>query len=157
MRSIPSILLVPEMSRWAWLAFCLATAVSPMLNAAETNAASQVTFPKSVFVHNDPAGKDPFFPNRQRGPVVVISTNTTPTITPDALFLKGFTGPPDKRIALINNLTFVKGEEQEVRIGTAKLKVKLVDIRDNSVIVTVEGQSEPKELVLPDKTLPISE
>ena len=46
---------------------------SGWLQAAETNRPpAEVTFPKSVFV-DDPNGKDPFFPTRNRGPVVVVA------------------------------------------------------------------------------------
>ena len=73
------------------------------------------------------------------------------------LVLKGITGPPERRIALINNLTFVKGEENDVKAGNGKVKIKVLEIRDKSVVITVEGAAQPKELLLQEKLLPISE
>ena len=144
--------------RMDWLALTVMFVTICTANAAETNrTATRAVFPKSVFVHNDPAGKDPFFPNRVRGTAIVISTKPTPTVNTDALFLKGFTGTADRRIALINNQTFAKGEEGEVKLGSGKVKIRVVEIKDKSVIIEIEGQSERKELVLPDNTLQFKE
>ena len=146
-------------SRVGWLTLLAMVAMVCTINAAETNkTAPRAVFPKSVFVHDDPAGKDPFFPNRQRGTTVVVNTNkATPTLNTDALFLKGFTGTGDKRIALINNQTFAKGEEGEVKLGSGKIKIRVVEMKDKSVIIEIEGQSERKELVLPESILPFKE
>jgi hypothetical protein len=160
---MPAILLSdsPRISffRIDWLAFVVMFVTVCTTNAAETNrTATRAVFPKSVFVHNDPAGKDPFFPNRRHGTTMVIDTNKPiPTVNTDALFLKGFTGTADRRIALINNQTFAKGEEGEVKLGSGKVKIRVVEIKDKSVIIEIEGQSERKELVLPDNTLQFKE
>ena len=145
--------------RVGWLTFISAAVMVCGARAAETNkVALNPTFPKSTFAHDDPAGKDPFFPNRNRGVAVTVNTNKpVPTINTGALFLKGFAGTAERRIALINNQTFAKGEEGEVKLGSGKIKVRVVEIKDKSVIIEIEGQAERKELVLPDNTLQFKE
>jgi len=73
------------------------------------------------------------------------------------LVLKGITGPAEKRIALINNLTFAKGEEGEVKAGPGKVKIRVLEIREKSVIVSIEGVAAPKELILQERLLPVGE
>jgi len=130
-------------------------------HAAQTNRApAAVPVPRSLFMTNDAAGVDPFFPGSTRRKVQQDSEDGRKTARPvgvGALQLKGIMGPPDKRIALINNLTFAKGEEGEVRVPGGKLKIKCVDIRPKSVVVTLEGQTEEHELILPEKVLPTPE
>jgi sulfur carrier protein ThiS len=134
--------------------------VSPAWSASsadQNRSTNEVPVLKSIFVYNDSKGKDPFFPNRPRPGSVVVQTNTVQVVGPNlsALQLLGITGPPDRRIALINNLTFVKGEEQEVRAGNGKVKIRVLEIREKSVVVTAEGQADPKELLLTERLLPV--
>ena len=147
------------MLRWQALILAAVLAIAGWVEAAEpARATNEFAFPKSVFVYNDTKGKDPFYPNRARGGTVVVSTNTPVSTGPNLadLQLRGIAGPPERRIALINNLTFSKGEEQEVRVGNSKAKIKVLEIREKSVSILVEGQPEPKELILQDKVIPIS-
>ena len=136
-------------------------AVAGRIEAAEpSRATNEFVFPKSVFVYSDPKGKDPFYPNRPRsGTVTVVSTNVPTSTGPNLadFQLRGITGPPERRIALINNLTFTKGEEQEVRAGNAKAKIRVVEIGEKTVKILIEGQAEPKELVLPERLIPLTE
>src|SRR5207249_3073878 len=108
--------------------------------------------PKSVFVSNDPRGKDPFFPNRPRLGVLPTpaATNVVATAGPNLsdLQLRGITGSPERRIALINTDPLEKGEEKEVRTSNGKLKIQVLEIREKSVLLRIEGQKEPKELLL---------
>jgi hypothetical protein len=113
--------------------------------------------PKSVFV---PSGKDPFFPNSTRPTAGSQKPDVSPTPAPvDAsmLRLRGITGPADHRIALINNRTFAPGEQGEVSAREGKLLIRCVEIRERSVLVTVEGQPEVHELKLPDLSRPKAE
>jgi cell division protein FtsB len=65
------------------------------------------------------------------------------------LQLEGITGTPGRRIAVINNLTFTQGEEGEVRARNGrKIKIRVLEIRDKSVLLQIEGLAEPKELLL---------
>jgi len=56
-------------------------------------------------------------------------------------------------IATINNLTFAVGEEQEVRVEGGKLKIRVLEIREKSVVISVEKQPQPMELKLRDVNL----
>jgi len=70
-----------------------------------------------------------------------------------ALTLKRITGSGSKRLALINNQTLGVGESGKVRLGDSEVKVKVEEIRDKSVVVSVEGKpgkAERKELPLKD-------
>ena len=64
------------------------------------------------------------------------------------LRLEGITGTPGRRIAVINNLTLTQGEEGEVRARNGKIKIRVLEIRDKSVLLQIEGLPEPKELLL---------
>jgi hypothetical protein len=136
-----------------------------MARAAQTQPTNrppaEVAIAKSIFVTNDVAGKDPFFPNSKRritaDPNAGQGEKTPKPVGPGALRLLGITTDlAGKRIALINNLTFAKGEENEVRAEGGKLKVRCVEIREKSVVVEIVGQSGQHELVLPEKILPPS-
>ena len=67
-----------------------------------------------------------------------------------ALTLKRISGTGAKRLALINNQTLGLGESGKVRLGDGEVKVKVEEIRDKSVVVTVEGKPGRKELPLQD-------
>jgi len=149
------------------MARCLAAVLcaAGLAQAAQPQPANrppaEVVIPKSIFVTNDATGKDPFFPNSVRRKLAVEpdpdSSGKTPKppVGPGALRLLGITTDSEgKRIALINNLTFAKGEVLEVRAEGGKLKLRCIEIREKSVVVAVEGQSEQHELVLPEKILP---
>lgn len=64
------------------------------------------------------------------------------------LTLKAISGSGNKRLALINNQTLGIGESARVRLGAGEVKVRVEEIRDKSVIVTVEGKPGRKELTL---------
>jgi len=66
------------------------------------------------------------------------------------LTLKSISGTANKRLALINNQTLSLGESAKVRLGAGEVKVRLEEIRDKSVVVTVEGKPGRKELALKD-------
>ena len=139
-----------------FFALSVAVAVTAVCRAAETNRQpATVVFPKSIFV-DDPNGKDPFFPNRQRGVVVRQPTDPAPK-EPDwkALQLRGITGVGDQRFALINNLTFAKGEEGDVKVKNGKIKIRVLEVKERSVIIQIDGRTDQKELILPETLLPV--
>ena len=76
-----------------------------------------------------------------------------PNYTPPAviryeeLALKGITGG-SRKTALINNQSFFEGETSSVKLGDKQLLIRCKEIKTDSVIVEVEGESEPRELRL---------
>ena len=130
-----------------------------LAQGAETNRPpAEVVIPKSVFVSEGDVGKDPFFPNstrtKRRAPEEVKKPVTQDLS--QLLVLKGITGPPEKRIALINNLPFAKDEEGEVKAGNGKVKIRVLEIGQKSVTVSIAGTAAPKELLLQETLLPIN-
>ena len=98
---------------------------------------------KSVF---DPKrGKDPFFPKSRRleagKPILSL-----PPVIP--LFLKGISGTKGRRLAIINNRTFEAGEEVEFKVNNQIVRVRCVEIRDQSAIISVDGMAGTQELQL---------
>lgn len=112
-------------------------------------ALQEIAFLKSAFVDGPLGGKDPFFPKSrrfdQKAPDVFQST---PLEILKNLFLKGISGTKDKRLAIINNRTLEVGEEGEFRQGALSIKIRIVEITDKSVLFTIEGSNDRKELRL---------
>jgi hypothetical protein len=103
--------------------------------------------PKSVFVDEPGFGRDPFFPNSiDRRVVTQVDTTVTATV-PVFITCKGISQAPGKKpLAIINNYTLAEGEEFSLRYSSQVTKVKVVQIKERSVIVEVNGVS--KELPL---------
>lgn len=124
----------------------------PAAPAAVAPAAVNVT--KSVFLDDPKVARDPFFPkSERRQKITVHATNTTnaapqPTTLLSQLTLKGFSNATNRRLALINGTTFEAGELADVRIGSQTVKVRCREIRQESVLVSIEGMNETKELQL---------
>ena len=105
--------------------------------------------PRSEFVDDREFGKDPFFPNSGRRPKAVVRTAEPDVVrpnVPDALALKGISHINEKKLAIINTYTVAEGEEFSLHLGTQTLRVKCVEIKDRSVVVSVNGAT--KELTL---------
>ncbi len=65
------------------------------------------------------------------------------------LVLKSISGPKERRFALVNNQTMAAGETARVQLQSRDVKVHCVEIRDRSVVVTVDGQPGLREIKLP--------
>jgi hypothetical protein len=76
--------------------------------------------------------------------------SVTPTPVPDKLVLRNVSGAGPRRLAFVNNQTLAKGEEARVRVGQTNVQVRCLEIRDRSVLLRVNGRTEPLELFLPD-------
>jgi hypothetical protein len=134
------------------------------LAAAETEAESPLAtptagtnaMPKSVFI-DDERGKDPFFPSSTRRQQKPAATQRQKEHDPSSLVLFGISQERERPLALINNRNFLAGEEQEVRVpGGSNMVIKCVEIRERSVMVTIQGGTEQFELPLRETTLPIA-
>jgi hypothetical protein len=100
-------------------------------------------------------GKDPFYPNSaRRAPkeeVAVAETNAAPA-DPNQLKLRGIIYAHQHSEAVINNVIFVEGMTNSVRVPTGPpLTVQCLAIGSNWVKIQVEGQAEPKILPLEEK------
>ena len=108
-------------------------------------------------------GPQPFINAVQELTGLKAKGGSTPAGTPPPLFNGAPSGPPPKykdltlksingsgkrRLALINNQTFGVGESAKVRLGEGEVKVRCEEIRDKSVIVTLDGKPERQELRL---------
>ena len=145
-------------------ALCLLVLCSSQLRAAEAETIPTPATPiagtnvirASVFV-DDERGKDPFFPRSTRRQFKPAATQEPRTVGPSSLVLLGITAERERPLALINNRTFLAGEEHEVRVpGGSNTAVKCVEIRERSVMVTIQGGTEQFELQLRERTLPIA-
>ena len=135
-------------------AFCFLLSAFVLLSGpsraatAQTNAAEVVR--QSTFQDDLPNGKDPFYPKSARR-AEKIPAPGQPFIEPVAqLALKGISGPANRRFALINNQPVAAGEKATVRIAGGLIKIHCWEIRENSVVISIEGDSERKELRLRD-------
>jgi hypothetical protein len=67
---------------------------------------------------------------------------------PTNLVLKGLSGSATRRFALINDGTFLANEQGKVRLGDSNVVVRCLQIRNDSVVIQVAGESEPQTLKL---------
>ena len=104
---------------------------------------------KSVFVDRPNFGRDPFFPNSLRRGKVVQDTVVEPVANFNNIVLKGISGSSEKRLAILNNKTFEAGEDGELRISGHLTKVKIVEVREKSVVISINGVT--RELFLGSK------
>ena len=127
---------------------CLALGFSPLLaapapatNSVGAAASALSAFPSTFDLR---LGKDPFFPKSRR----MESGKALAPIPVVPLTLKGISGAKGKRLAIISNRTFEVGEVGEVRLNDRTVKVRCLEIRENSVLVEIDGVAEAKELHL---------
>ena len=65
----------------------------------------------------------------------------------DKLALKGILNGT-KKTAIINNQSFAVGETAKVKLGDKQVRIECKEIRENSVLILAEGETEPRELML---------
>jgi hypothetical protein len=126
----------------------LLVALVMALPAAAAPAAQPVApevVSRSVFITpaNPREGRDPFFPDSNRPYENMQPTNQVhePHIGDiTALVLKGISGPSDHRLAIINNHTFGVGDEQDLTTPQGRIHIRLVEIKDNSVMIESAGE-----------------
>src|SRR5262245_21255541 len=83
---------------------------------------------QSVFIlpHYQAEGRDPFFPRSTSVYTrynTVPQTNQTVVVTAE-LRLKGISGSPEKRLAIVNNKTFEVGVEGDVISGPDRIRIR---------------------------------
>jgi hypothetical protein len=72
----------------------------------------------------------------------------TPRANPTNLVLKGLSGSATRRFALINDATFLANEQGKVRLGESNVVVRCLEIRNDSVVIQVAGESDAQTLTL---------
>jgi hypothetical protein len=118
-----------------------------------TNAVPAVPeIPQSVFVipPGPKDGRDPFYPDSTRLHVAATPTANVARVAGFAdLTFKGFAGPVGNRLAIINDLSFATGEEGVVITPAGRLRIRVIEIKDDSV--WIEIGSERRELRLRER------
>jgi hypothetical protein len=117
------------------------TAASRATNATVATVAAEAPIPRSTFVMPKSAkeGRDPFFPNSTRLFGETTTTKTNAPTTNAGLVLKALAGSAERRLATINTRTFEVGEEAEVQTGAGRVRVRCLEINDDSVVIEVGG------------------
>jgi hypothetical protein len=100
-----------------------------------------------------PKGRDPFFPNsRRREPEPTSTTPREKAAAVTELVLKGIVGSPNHRLAVINSTILEINEEASVRLPEgARVRVRCVEIGEDHALIKVEGELQPRRLVLNKK------
>ncbi len=63
--------------------------------------------------------------------------------------LMGLGGAPGRRFAIVNKQTLQTGDTSAIKVGTNTVTVRCLEIRDASVIVSIDGLDGTRELRLP--------
>ena len=146
-------------ARLAMVIAVVLVALSPCVRAREqkggtaAKGAASASIPESKFdMPNNPSeGKDPFFP-KSTHPYPSPGTRPTPATQSTLVELKlnGLTGPP-RRSCMINGETFLVGDEasvKDLKNPGAKMAIKCLDIKDNSVTIQIISTGDKRELHL---------
>jgi hypothetical protein len=81
-------------------------------------------------------------------PAPVNAVSRPPSPLPERLSLKGISGVPGRRFAIINNQTFGVMDLARMRLAKTNLVIRCLEIRTNSVVIRIEGTGEKRELFL---------
>src|SRR5438132_185190 len=96
----------------------------------------EVPTTNSVFIDDAKFGRDPFYPksDRRKPQIVrVLGTATDTTILSQILAsisLKGISGLPSKRLAMLNNRTMAAGEQVEFKVNGQVFKLRCVEVKE---------------------------
>jgi len=141
----------PARARQCCLQTLLGFGLALGIYAAQPDAGLKIPEPSpslSEFTDDPKFGKDPFFPNsirRQATNEVAPEAVKAPAIS--KIKLMGISMGAGKRFAVLNGRTFAAGEEAEMKIDGQSYRVRLIEIRDRSVMVSINGQP-PQELFM---------
>jgi hypothetical protein len=123
----------------AWLLVAgamMLPAAAPVVPPAEPEV-----MPRSVFVlpTNPSEGRDPFFPGSTR-PYEAATAARPQAGDVSSLMLKGISGPPNRRLVIINNHTFGVGDEEDLVTPQGRIHIRCVEIKARSVVIESGGQ-----------------
>lgn len=115
--------------------------VSPAFAEAPkvTPAKGVVPPPKAVFTQPATAhdGRDPFFPESTRPFESVVAAHTT--VEPTTLSVKGYSIVRGRPMVIINNHSFMVGDEGDVIATGGRAHVRCIEIKSGLVIIEVNG------------------
>jgi len=83
----------------------------------------------------------PAQPDSPRPPAAFVPVAPANALHYGDLALKGISGVKDHRLALINNQTLMIGETAKVKVHDQRVEITLKEIRDDSVVILVEGKT----------------
>jgi hypothetical protein len=119
--------------------------------AKAASAAAPIVESKFEMPNNPSEGKNPFFPkSNQPYPQPGTRPTPTPLSTIVDLKLNGLTGPP-RRSCMINGETFLVGDQghvKDLKNPGAKMDIKCLEIKDNSVVIQIISTGDKRELHL---------
>jgi thioredoxin-related protein len=87
------------------------------------------------------------FESESRPAAPAIATATTNHLKA-GITLKMISGTAQRRLATINEETFLVGEKHMITVGTNKLAIQCLVIEEHSVVVQIDGEKSPRELKL---------
>jgi hypothetical protein len=134
-------------------ASCSSYAAQGQASSGRTPAPMPTPAPavRAVFVWDLPQARDPFFPSRRVSPQAA-GASTNVLVQPSGLLgqleLKYVSLGKERRLASINNVTVAAGEKALVRLNGQALLVECVEIREDAVLVRLEGSRELRALKL---------
>jgi hypothetical protein len=102
---------------------------------------------QSVFADDPKLGKDPFFPNSLRRAVTNEVAAEAVKAPINNIKLQGISGSAENRLSIINGRTFGLNEEAEMKINGQSVRIRVVEIRAQSVMVSVNGGA-PQEVAM---------
>ncbi len=128
----------------AWLStgfvMVLPVAAAPVAPVAKPAAPEVVARSTFLIPTNPKDGRDPFFPNSTRL-YETVSAEAQPHVADvSSLVLKGISGPPDHRLAIINKRTLGVGDEANLVTPQGPIHIRCVDIKESSVVIESAGQ-----------------
>ena len=108
---------------------------------AKTNEVAP-PLPRSIFTQpaNPQEGRDPFFPSSIRPYQGVPVPGAHASTDVGALIVQGFSGTPDHRLVIINNVTFAVGDDAEVSTSRGRIHIHCLEIGDNLAVIEANGE-----------------
>lgn len=118
---------------------------APHLIAALNQNVARIEGPDGPVTGSRPSGNSPGRPGALFGGA---ATQPLPTYT--NLVVKSISGAPNRRFALVNSETMAVGDSAWFKLGGNRVQVHCVEIREKSVLVRVDRDEKPRELLLSD-------
>ena len=109
--------------------------------SGQTNETAKLA-PHSTFIQpaNSSEGRDPFFPSSIRPYQGAVVPGAHPAADVGTLVIQGFSGAPDHRLVIINNVTFAVDDDAEVSTSQGRIHIHCLEIGVNSAVIEANGQ-----------------